>query len=162
MLPEGTFEERTGSMPTNRRNTQSRRLTAAGLIAVSAATLIMMAWAIFPSAAFADGQNTVTWTVNGANNLPCVGGVTQWQLAGFGNIQDTDFTVVSLTVNGVNQGGPDQDSGGTFKWQVPGPGTTAANTSASATYSWTGDAPGNVPNLTISHCTGGTTTTTTT
>lgn len=143
------------------RTKEGKRLTTAGLIAVTAATLLMMAWAIFPSAAFADGQNTVTWTGNGSSALPCVGGVTQWQLAGFGNIRDTDFTVVTLIVNGVSQGAPDSDTGGTFKWQVPGPGTTTANTSASATYSWTGEEPGNVPNLTISHCTPGTTTTTT-
>ena len=42
-------------MPAERKTNQSRRLTAAGLIAVTAATLLMMAWAIFPTAAFADG-----------------------------------------------------------------------------------------------------------
>ena len=40
-------------MPAHRRIKQSRRLTTAGLITVSAATLLMMAWAIFPTAAFA-------------------------------------------------------------------------------------------------------------
>ena len=30
---------------------ESKRLTTAGLIAVTAATLLMMAWAVFPSAA---------------------------------------------------------------------------------------------------------------
>ena len=40
-------------MHAQRRNRQSRRLTTAGLIAVSAATLVMMAWAVFPTAAFA-------------------------------------------------------------------------------------------------------------
>ena len=35
------------------RNGQGRRLTTAGLIAVSAATIVMMAWTIFPTAAFA-------------------------------------------------------------------------------------------------------------
>ena len=42
-------------MPAQRKTNQSRGLTAAGLIAVTAATLLMMAWAIFPTAAFADG-----------------------------------------------------------------------------------------------------------
>ena len=144
-------------MPAKRKTNQSNRLTAAGLIAVTAATLLMMAWAIFPTPAFADGQNTVTWTGNGSTNLPCTGGETQWQLAGFGNIKDTNFTVVTLIVNNVDQGAPDSDTGGTFKWQVPGPGTTADKTTASATYEWTGTAPDNVPQLTISHCEGATT-----
>jgi hypothetical protein len=38
-------------MPAQRKTNQSRGLTAAGLIAVTAATLLMMAWAIFPTAA---------------------------------------------------------------------------------------------------------------
>jgi hypothetical protein len=38
-------------MPAQRKTNQSNRLTAAGLIAVTAATLLMMAWAVFPSAA---------------------------------------------------------------------------------------------------------------
>ena len=44
-------------MPAERKTNQSRRLTAAGLIAVTAATLLMMAWAIFPTAAFANGTS---------------------------------------------------------------------------------------------------------
>ena len=36
----------------SRRAKQSRRLTMAGLIAISAATLLMMAWAAFPAAAY--------------------------------------------------------------------------------------------------------------
>ena len=43
---------------------ESRRLTTAGLIAVTAATLLMLAWAIFPAAAFANGT-IVTWNGNG-------------------------------------------------------------------------------------------------
>jgi uncharacterized membrane protein len=38
-------------MPAQRKMNQSTRLTAAGLMAVTAATLLMMAWAIFPTAA---------------------------------------------------------------------------------------------------------------
>jgi hypothetical protein len=38
-------------MPANRKANESRRLTVAGLIAVTAATLLMMGWAIFPSTA---------------------------------------------------------------------------------------------------------------
>jgi hypothetical protein len=40
-----------GKMPAQRKTNQSRGLTAAGLIAVTAATLLMMAWAIFPAPA---------------------------------------------------------------------------------------------------------------
>jgi hypothetical protein len=36
-----------GKMPAQRKANQSRRLTTAGLIAISAATLLMMAWAVF-------------------------------------------------------------------------------------------------------------------
>jgi len=51
-------------MPAQRNTNQSRRLTGAGLIAVTAATLLMMVWAIFPTAAFA----TVPWTGNGVTD----------------------------------------------------------------------------------------------
>ena len=37
-------------MPAESKANQSKRLTAAGLIAVTAATLLMMAWAVFPAA----------------------------------------------------------------------------------------------------------------
>jgi len=50
-----------GKMPAQRETNQSRRLTGAGLIAVTAATLLMVVWAIFPTAAFA----TVPWEGNG-------------------------------------------------------------------------------------------------
>jgi hypothetical protein len=53
-------------MPANRKANESRRLTVAGLIAVTAATLLMMAWAIFPTVASANG--TVTWTGNGTSD----------------------------------------------------------------------------------------------
>ena len=144
---------------------RSKRLTTAGLIAVTTGTLLMMAWAIFPSApAFADGQATVNWNgVNGANNLPCTGGTTLWIFEGFGNVQNTTFTSVVLTVNGTQYPYQDpQNNNGSFQFSVTGPGTSPANTTASVTFSWTGDAPGNDGGLTISHCTPGTTTTTTT
>src|SRR5829696_4634351 len=38
-------------MPAESKTNQSKRLTAAGLIAVTAATLLMMAWVIFPTSA---------------------------------------------------------------------------------------------------------------
>jgi hypothetical protein len=48
-----------GKMPAERKTNQSRGLTAAGLIAVTAATLLMMAWAIFPTPALANQQISV-------------------------------------------------------------------------------------------------------
>jgi len=42
-----------GKMPAQSRTNQSKRLTGAGLIAVTAATLLMMVWAIFPTPAAA-------------------------------------------------------------------------------------------------------------
>jgi uncharacterized repeat protein (TIGR01451 family) len=48
-----------GKMPAQRKTNQSRGLTAAGLIAVTAATLLMMAWAIFPTPALATHVNPV-------------------------------------------------------------------------------------------------------
>ena len=43
-------------MLANRKAMESRRLTTAGLIAMSAATLMMMGWAIFPTAAVVEGN----------------------------------------------------------------------------------------------------------
>ncbi len=54
-----------GKMPAERKTNQSRGLTAAGLIAVTAATLLMMAWAIFPTRPSPTG--TFTW---GGTRLP--------------------------------------------------------------------------------------------
>jgi hypothetical protein len=139
---------------------RSRRLTTAGLIGVTTGTLLMMAWAIFPGAAFASTQQT-TWNgVNGAGFLPCSGGTSLWILAGFGN--DAQFVSnVTLTVNGDS--GAMTPSGNNFKRDVNGPGTSAANTTAVATWTWD-DSQGEPPTpvLTISHCEAGTTTTTTT
>ena len=55
---------------------RGRGLTTAGLIAVTVATLLMMAWAIFPTAALADG--THVWGLDdnkqGSTKLPCADG----------------------------------------------------------------------------------------
>jgi uncharacterized repeat protein (TIGR01451 family) len=48
-----------GKMPAERKKNQSKGLTAAGLIAVTAATLLMMAWAIFPNPAVASHSDGV-------------------------------------------------------------------------------------------------------
>ena len=145
-------------MPAGPKATNSRRLTVAGLIAVSTATLLMLAWAIFPTAAFASTQTTTWNQINGAGFVPC-NGTSLWILTGFG--QDADgVSNVSLSVNGNS--GAMTPSGNGFKREVPGPGTTAANTNAVATWTWDdslGEPP--TPVLTISHCTAGSTSTTT-
>jgi hypothetical protein len=142
----------------NRSRGRDRRLTVAGLIAISAATLLMMAWAIFPSPAFASSEST-PWTGNGSNNLPCVGGTTLWILTGFGN-EASDVSNVVLHVNGGTFGMSQQ--GNNFKADIPGPGTPAGSTNAFATWDWNGAGEAPTPVLTISHCEGETTTTTTT
>jgi uncharacterized repeat protein (TIGR01451 family) len=53
-----------GKMPAQRKTNQSRGLTAAGLIAVTAATLLMMAWAIFPTPALATHVDPVEFGGN--------------------------------------------------------------------------------------------------
>ena len=139
---------------------QSRRRTIAGLIMVSAATVLMLAWAVFPTAAFAS-THTTTWNhINGAGFVPC-DGTTLWILQGLGTDAD-HMSNVSITVNGQGPF-PMTKVGNNFKTipEVPGPGTSAANTNAVVTWTWddSGDVPS--PGLTISHCTAGSTTTTT-
>jgi hypothetical protein len=144
-----------GKMPAERKTNQSTRLTAAGLIAVTAATLLMMAWAIFPTAAFADG--TITWTGQGSDKLPCTG-ETHWILS-----NADDITSATLTVNGTNYTMVQQGNGSAYEAFVPGP--LAQPVTASVSYQ--GDASMNpqgqiTTQLVISSCTPGQTTTTTT
>jgi hypothetical protein len=142
-------------MPAQRKTNQSRGLTAAGLIAVTAATLLMMAWAIFPTAAFADG--TINWTGQGSVKLPCTG-QTHWILS-----NADDITGATLTVNGTDYPMSQQGSGHSYEAFVPGP--LALPVIASVSYQ--GDASTNpqgtiTTQLVISSCTPGTTTTTST
>jgi hypothetical protein len=150
-----------GKMPAQRKTNQSRRLTAAGLIAVTAATLLMMAWAIFPTAAFASTEST-PWGGNGSQFLPCNNGTLHWIFTGWGN----DFGEVSnpvLHVNGQTYPMSQQGNGNVFEAFVPGPLPPPQNPNEFfATWTWneTGDKPS--PVLTISGCAATTTTTTTT
>src|SRR4029450_2885016 len=97
-----------GKMPAQRNTNQSRRLTAAGLIAVTAATLLMMAWAILPTPAFASG--TFQWEGNGFPNAKCTPGQVQTMLWIF---NDNGTAVpTALTINGVQQAGSWQQQGG--------------------------------------------------
>jgi hypothetical protein len=138
-----------------RRAKQSKRLTVAGLIAVSAATLLMMLWAIFPTAAFA----TVPWTGNGVtngelNNELCDASNTPYLFWVFTGSPGPGLNDVTLTVNGQTFD-MDQAGGGKSAWQ----GTTPFFPLGSITAS----VDGVNGTLTISHgCPGETTTTETT
>jgi uncharacterized repeat protein (TIGR01451 family) len=132
-----------GKMPAQRKTNQSRGLTAAGLIAVTAATLLMMAWAIFPTAAFADG--THVWGVDdnkqGAPKLPCATGA-HWIFQFTGPVTAAILHVdgeppITMTLQG-----------GHFVGDSSGP--VDASTSVSVT--WTGSGDGDF--LTLSHCLG--------
>jgi hypothetical protein len=141
-------------MPAERKTDKSRRLTAAGLIAVTAATLLMMAWAIFPTAAFA----TVPWTGNGVtngqlNNVVCDAQNTPSLFWVFTGSPGAGLSDVTLTVNGQTFD-MDQAGGGNSAWQVQTPFFNLNSIVASV------DGVGG--NLTLSHGCPGTTTTTTT
>ena len=112
-------------MPAQRKTNQSRGLTAAGLIAVTAATLLMMAWAIFPTAAFA----TVPWTGNGVHNaIPnrelnsviCDAQNTPYLFWVFTGSPGAGLTDVTLTVNGQTFD-MDQAGGANSAWQGQSP-----------------------------------------
>jgi hypothetical protein len=79
-------------MPAQRKMNQSRRLTGAGLIAVTAATLLMMAWAIFSTPALATHVNPVQV----AGNPPCPAGTIELKVEPVTGGPHTDGT---LTVN---------------------------------------------------------------
>jgi len=67
-----------GKMPAESKTNQSQRLTAAGLIAVTAATLLMMGWAILPTPAVGVPGNCPTgapWVQqNGSSGSANIGG----------------------------------------------------------------------------------------
>jgi hypothetical protein len=79
-------------MPAQLKMNQSRRLTGAGLIAVTAATLLMMAWAIFSTPALATHVNPVQV----AGNPPCPAGTIELKVEPVTGGPHTDGT---LTVN---------------------------------------------------------------
>ena len=135
-------------MPAHRKTNQSKRLTGAGLIAVTAATLLMMAWVIFPTAAFA----TVPWDGNGVTddgqfkNSDCDQDPSPHIFWIFTGDPGPGLTDVTLTVNG-DEFDMDQTGGGNSAWQ----GTSSFFPLDSITASV--DGVGGV--LTISHgCTG--------
>jgi uncharacterized repeat protein (TIGR01451 family) len=129
-----------GKMPAQRKTNQGNRLTGAGLIAVIAATLLMMGWAIFPTAAFADG--TITW--NGSKGLPA-GGCTlgaHWVLSPAQGI-----TSATLHIGGQNIAMDHQGANFDADSSVP----VSAGMNVSVTYVGT---PTGDPTLKVSHCLG--------
>jgi hypothetical protein len=143
-------------MPAERNTNQSRRLTAAGLIAVTAATLLMMAWAILPTPAFANG--TFPWGGNGFPNVTCVPGQVQTMLWIF---NDNGTAVpTTLSINGVQQSGSWVPFGNTFKFTVTANAQNFPPLLAGTSVTFTGNL-GNSTVLTLSGCNEGQTTTTT-
>ena len=136
-------------MINSHRVTRARPLTVAGLIALTGATLLMFAWAIFPSAAVA--ASPTTWTGQGSQNLPCSGN-EHWVLSPAQGI-----TSAVLTVRGVNY--PMLQSGqGSFSVDT-NVGVNAGDIGqVTATY----EGANTTAFLKLSHCDTTTTTTTTT
>ena len=128
---------------------QNRRLTTAGLIAVTTATLLMMAWAIFPMAAFADG--TVQWEKHQglANGATCPNGA-HWILSPPGDITSATLHVGSQNIT-MNQNGPN----GSF--EADSVGLVTNSTLASADF--TSPNQEEDPALKLSHCLEGETST---
>jgi hypothetical protein len=120
-----------------------------GLIAVTGATLVMFALAIFPSAAVA--ASPTTWTGNGSENLPCSGN-EHWVLSPAQGI-----TSAVLTVRGVN-----------YTMHQNGMGSFAVDTNVGVNAGDIGNVTAtyqgvnNTAFIKLSHCDRGTTTTTTT
>jgi hypothetical protein len=143
-----------GKMPAQSKTKQSRGLTAAGLIAVTAATLLMMAWAIFPTAAFA----TVLWDGNGVvdGNFKlerCDDLNTPYIFWVFTGDPAPGESVVHLTVN----------NGAPISMVQQGKGSWHATSPFFDLNTVTASVDGVDGTLTISHgCPGETTTTTTT
>ena len=133
-------------------------LTKGGLITLVIGTMLLMAWALFPTAAVANEQVSTPWTGNGSQHLPC-NGTTLWILSGFGNQASEVVGNPQLVIQGV----------GTFTmspngntWRVEVSGNVGASPSASALWVWDeSDNTRPTPNLVISHCEGTVTTTST-
>ena len=100
-------------MPAQRKTNQSRRLTGAGLIAVTAATLLMMVWAIFPTPAVAThvtpqvvagnptcGGNKFDPPNNGTHNVPGFGSITVSNANGSTFDWSSTFGIDSVIVKG--------------------------------------------------------------
>jgi uncharacterized repeat protein (TIGR01451 family) len=129
-----------GKMPAQRKTKQSRGLTAAGLIAVTAATLLMMAWAIFPTPALATHVDPVEF----AGNPTCstlAPGTTELKVDPVADGTYSDGTLtVTIDVGDTPDGqvfdftsniGLDAvfakgaDAGNLYKYDPPGPEATA-------------------------------------
>lgn len=136
-------------MISSHRAARSRPRTVATLVAASVGTLLLLAWAMFPSSAVA--ATTTTWAGNGSENLPCSGN-EHWVLSPAQGI-----TSAVLTLRGVD-----------YTMVQNGKGSFAVDTNVgvndgdignvTATYEGINDSAF----LKLSHCDSGTTTTPTT
>jgi uncharacterized repeat protein (TIGR01451 family) len=97
-----------GKMPAERKTNQSTGLTAAGLIAVTAATLLMMAWAILPTPALA----THVDPVEQPSNPSCPAGTTELKVEPVVDGTKSDG-ILSVTVDVVS---PEPATGPEFDW----------------------------------------------
>ena len=121
-----------------------RKATVTGVV-LSAIVAVIMAVA----AANADGSMTVQWQGQGADNLPCSDG-GHWILTPGHN--DGTITNAMLTVNNGQHISMTENGGGS--WSADSVGSLDNNTTASATYTFTGSDP--EPQLVLSSCTAGT------
>jgi hypothetical protein len=135
------------------RDTQgagSATLKKAGLITLMVGTLLLFAWAMFPTAAFANG--TYTWgsedgTKNGAKTCPNGG---HWNMFFDGDIDSATIQVDAQAPIAMNEQGN--------HWEAFSTGFVDVNTTVTVT--WVGS--GTADFLTLSLCNATTTTTTTT
>jgi len=148
-----------GKMPAQRKKNQSRGLTAAGLIAVTAATLLMMAWAILPNSAFANG--TFTWGGQGFPNEKCVPADQVQTMLWLFNDNGTAVPT-ALTINGQAQSGSWVQKGqGAYQFTATRNATNFPPVVGPTTFvTFTGSLGTNTV-LTLSGCNEGQTTTTT-
>src|SRR5262245_12814398 len=130
-------------MPTDRKVKEGRRLTIAGLITVSAATVLMLAWAVFPTTAFAA---TIAWTGQGFTNDCPNGGL--WNFLGSDNVTSATLHVGNETITMNKQGN---------HWTANSSGLITDSTNAFVEFSGNADA---IAHLELAQCLGATTTTT--
>jgi len=123
---------------------QNRRRTLAGLIMVSAATALMLAWAVFPTAAFADG--TIPWDGQGFSQDCPNGG--HWNFQESANVTSATLHVNGETITMSMQGN---------HWTANSSGPITDFPGTTASVDFVGSAPDGF--LTLSSCLGGTTTT---
>ena len=115
-------------------------------VVLSAIVVVVMAMV----AANADGSTTVQWQGQGSENLPCDSSGGHWVLTP-AHGQDWAITSATLTVNGQDY--PMAENGG-GSYAADSSGALDSNSTASASFDYTGTLPSNGPQLVLSHCLG--------